>query len=350
MRTATLAICLGLLAQAAAADPVSDFYKGKQVQIIVGYGAGGGYDMYARVLARHLGSKIPGSPGIVVQNMPGAGSLRAANFIQSVAPKDGTAIGAVDRQLALSAVLGTTTNLQFKANEINWVGTLSSYENDAFMLWVRRDAPAKSLDDLRRPGGTPIKVGGAAVGSSDDTVVIVLKEVLGLNVELVTGYPDGNTIALAVERNELHARTAGLSSISSTRPHWMKADGLVHPLVAVGRETRHPDFPDVPVARELAKDDRSRMIVSIIQSPYRLARPYIAPPKVPADRMKALQEGFMATARDAAFLAEAKKLDLDVSPLSGEEIRKMVAEIAQAPKEPLDYLKRVLAGDAAAKK
>lgn len=357
MKRAVKALCATLFAStslafagsALAQDDLAEFYKGKQVQIIVGYGAGGGYDMYARVLSRHMSPHLPGSPTIVVQNMPGAGSLRAANYVHSVAPKDGTVIGAVDRQLALSAVLGTTPNMQFKASEINWVGTLSSYEGDAFFLWARKDADVKSLEDLKKKDGPPLKVGGAAVGSSDDTVVAVLRDVLGLNVRLVTGYPDGNSIALAVERGELDARTAGFSSISSTRPHWLKPDGDMHPLLAVGRTTRLPEFPNTPVARELAETPRAKLILSIIESPYRLARPYIAPAGIPEDRLDALQKGFMATAKDKAFLAEANKLNLDISPLPGSEIKEMVKEIATAPDETMAYLKGVLTGKPAAK-
>ncbi|HEY8578979.1 MAG TPA: tripartite tricarboxylate transporter substrate-binding protein [Beijerinckiaceae bacterium] len=333
----------------AAAQAPADFYKGKNLNLVVGYGAGGGYDMYARVLSRHMGRHMPGEPTVVVQNMPGAGSLRAANFVHAVAPKDGLTIGAVDRQMALSAVLGTTANMQFKADEIAWIGTLSSYENDAFILWGRKDAKAKTLEDLKRPGGPTLAVGGAAVGSSDDTVVLVLRDVLKLNVRLVTGYPDGNAIALAVERGELDARTSGFSSIASTRPHWLKPDGPMTPLLAVGRTTRLPQFPDTPIARELAPDERARLIVSLVESPYRLARPYIAPAGLPADRLATLQKAFLETARDPEFVKEAQKLDLDVSPLGGDEIKALVKEIAAAPPDTLAYLRGLLTGDAGAK-
>lgn len=347
-----VATALGVVMMASApalAQTPAEFYQGKPLTLIVGYGAGGGYDMYARVLSRHMGRHMPGKPNVTVQNMPGAGSLRAANYVHAVAPKDGATIGAVDRQMALSAVLGTTANMQFKPDEINWVGTLSSYADDAFILWGRKEANAKSLADLQRPGGPVLAVGGAAVGSSDDTVVLVMRDVLNLNVRLVTGYPDGNAIALAVEQGELDARTAGFSSIASTRPHWLKPDGPMTPLLAVGRKTRHPQFPDTPLASELAKDERARLIVALIESPYRLARPYIAPPGVPADRMAALQEAFMATTKDPAFLAETKKLDLDVSPLTGDDIRKLVLEIAASPPETRAYLRGLLMGDTGAK-
>ena len=347
-----VAIALGAVMMAgvpALAQTPAEFYQGKTLNLIVGYGAGGGYDMYARVLARRMGRHMPGAPTVAVQNMPGAGSLRAANYVHAVAPKDGATIGAVDRQMALSAVLGTTSSMQFKPDEINWLGTLSSYADDAFILWGRKEAQAKSLDDLRRPGGPVLAVGGAAVGSSDDTVVLVMRDVLRLNVRLVTGYPDGASIALAVERGELDARTAGFSSIASTRPQWLKPDGPMTPLVAVGRKTRHPQFPDTPLASELAPDERARLIVALIESPYRLARPYIAPPGVPADRMAALRKAFMETARDPEFLAEAKKLDLDVSPLDGDEIRQLVLDMAAAPADTRAYLRGLLMGDAGAK-
>ena len=185
---AALWIAIGLAGSAAArADDVADFYKGRQVQIVVGYGAGGGYDFLARLLARHLGGYIPGNPTVVVQNMPGAGSMRAANWLANVAPRDGSVIGAFDRQVPLFAVLGRPPAVTFKATDLNWLGTMSSYAEDAYVLWVRRDAAAKSIDDLLRPGGPSLKVGGSAAASTDDATVIALRDLTGMRLELITG-------------------------------------------------------------------------------------------------------------------------------------------------------------------
>lgn len=350
LKTFAASMAALFVSAAAMAQPAADFYKGKQFQIVVGYGAGGGYDLYARVLGRHMGAHLPGKPTVVVQNMPGAGTLRAANYVHAVAPKDGTVIGAIDRQVPLSVLLGTTENAQFKADEINWVGTLSSYGVDAFVLWARTDAPAKNLDDLIRPGGPTIAVGGAAVGSTDDTIVAIMRDVLKMNVRLVTGYPDGNSISLAVERGEIHARTADYSSIASTRPHWLKPEGGMRPLLAVGRADRHRNLPDVAIARELVKDEHARAIVEMVESPFQLARPYLAPAGIPADRLATIEKAFMATTEDPAFLAEAKKLDFDISAKPGAELRKIIAALTKAPKEAQDYLRGVLTTSDAKKK
>ncbi len=334
-----LGACLGGLARA---DDVADFYRGKQVQIVVGYGPGGGYDLYARLLARHLGSFIPGNPSVVVQNMPGAGSLRAAGFIQSVAPRDGTVIGALDRQAPLSAVLGGNPAIKFAAGEMNWLGTMSSYADDAFVLWARKDAAAKSLADLLRPDGPELKVGGSATGSTDDATVLLMRDVAGLRLRLITGYPDGNSIALALERGEVDARTAGVSSITATHPDWLRADGPVRPIFQIGRKTRLAVLPDVPTARELARDARGRSIVEAMELPYQLARPFVLPPGLPADRQAALRKAFMEAVSGKALRDEAARMNVDVSPLDGAEVARLVADMAKAPPEALAYLKQLL--------
>ncbi len=335
--------CLDM--DARAQDALADFYQGKQVQIVVGYGAGAGYDLYARLLARRFGAHLPGHPAVVVQNMPGAGSLRAANFVHAVAAKDGATIAAVDRQVALSAALGYAPNVQFKAREIVWLGTLSSYADDSYNLWVRKDAPARTLEDLRVPGGPRLKVGGSSVSSGADTMALVLRDALKLNIDLVKGYPDGAAIALAVDRNEVDASTAGISALA-TRPQWLTPDGPVRPLVAVGRTTRHPMFPDVPLASELAGDEQARAMIRILELPYRIARPYMTTPGAPPERVAALRKAFLATAADATFLAEAQKAKIDVSALSGEEIARLVADIETSPEQAKAQMRALMGGDA----
>jgi tripartite-type tricarboxylate transporter receptor subunit TctC len=323
------------------ADSVEDFYKGHPIQMIVGYGAGGGYDVYARIFARYLGAHMPGNPTVIVQNMPGAGSLRAANYIYSVAPKDGATIVAIDRQVPFSALLGTAGPVPFDPRKVTWIGALSSYANDAFLLFVRKDAPAKTLEDMRRPGGPETTIGGSADGSTDNDVINLLRIAAGMNLKLISGYPDGNSISLALERGEVHARMVGLSSAQSTRPEWLRPDSIVHPMVQFGRATRHPDFPDVPTARELAKDERSRLMIEIAEMPYKLSRPYIAPPGIPPERTAALQNALMEVAKDPRFLEEAAKLKIDISPAHGSEAATMIERISSAPPETLEALKKL---------
>lgn len=336
-------VLLPLFGTSVRADEVADFYKGRQIQIVIGYGAGGGYDLNARLLARYLGAHIPGNPSIVPQNMPGAGSLRAANYIATVAPKDGTVIGAVDRQVSLTALLGGNPAVKFTPADINWIGTLSSYENDAFILFLRKDAAAKSAADLLRPDGPEATVGGSAIGSTDDITVIILRDVAKMHLKLVTGYPDGNSIALAVERGEVQGRTAGLSSISGTRPQWLAPDSIVRPIVQIGRVTRHPQFADVPTAREIVKDPRSRAIIEAMELTYQLARPYISPPGIPAARLAALRKGFIEAANSKPLRDEAAKMNVELSPVEGGEAAKLMAGMANAPAEALDYLRKLLA-------
>lgn len=340
---ALFAFVICAFAGIARADDVADFYRGKQVQIVVGYGAGGGYDLYARLLARHLGDFIPGNPSVVVQNMPGAGSLRAAQYIQSVAARDGTFIGALDRQAPVAAVLGDNPAIRYRAADMMFLGTMSSYADDAFVLWARRDAAAKSLADLLRPDGPELKVGGSASGSTDDATVLFLRDVTGMRLKLITGYPDGNSIALALERGELDARTTGVSSVTATHPDWLRPDGPVHPLVQVGRKNRLAALPDVPTARELARDDRGRAIIEAMELPYQLARPYVLPPGIPADRRVALRKAFMDALNSNALRAEAEKMSVDISPLDGETVGGLVASMEKSPPEVLAYLRKLLA-------
>jgi tripartite-type tricarboxylate transporter receptor subunit TctC len=341
----TAAVALGLMAlamPAAWADEVADFYKGKTVQLIVGYGPGGGYDIYARVLARHMGKYIPGNPNVVIQNMPGAGSLRAANYLYGVAPKDGTVFGTFARNMPLLGLLKTNQNVQFDPKKFTWLGSSSSYANDAYLLLVRKDAAVKSVEEARRPGGPPIILGSTAEGTSSDAMPVVLRDMLGFNIKQITGYTDSGVLFLAMERNEVEGRTVGLSAVRSNKPDWLKPDGPMRALVVFGRATRHPDYPDVPTARELAKSDRDRALIEILEAPYLLSRPYAAPPGVPPARAKALQEAFMAAHKDPAYIEEAKKLDIDVSPIDGQEILHLIDRIAATPPDVLKSIEKLI--------
>jgi tripartite-type tricarboxylate transporter receptor subunit TctC len=327
------------------ADPLTDFYKGKQINLVVGYGTGGGYDVYARLLARHIGKYLPGNPGIIVQNMPGAGSLRAANYLYNAAPKDGSVIGTFGRDIALLGMLGNP-NARFDPLKLTWLGSSSSYGDDAYLLFARRDAGVKSIDDARRPGGPPLVLGGSAGGASSNDVSTVLRDALGLNLKVVVGYPDSNAIYLAVDRKEVDGRCVGLSSVQSSHPEWLAPKSGMHVLVQFAHATRHPAFADVPTARELAKDDSSRALIELAEIPYTLSRPFAAPPGVPNDRAAALQAAFLAAHRDPQYLDEAAKLKIDVSPIDGREVLHALARIAAAPAEPLRYMKKLLGENA----
>jgi tripartite-type tricarboxylate transporter receptor subunit TctC len=326
------------------ADDVADFYKGKRVNLIVSYGPGGGYDVYARVLARHMSKHIPGNPPIVVQNMPGAGSLRGTNYIYNVAPKDGTVFGTFARNMPLLGLLKTGQNVQFDPTKFTWLGSSSSFANDAYVLLVRKDAKVKSVEDARKPGGPPIVLGSTAEGASSDAMGVVLREMLGFNIKLIPGYTDSGVLFLAIERGEIDGRTVGLSAVRSNKPDWLKPDGLARVLVVFGHATRFSDFPDVPTAQELARTPEDRNLIKILEVPYQLSRPYAAPPGVPEDRAKALQAAFLATHKDPAYLAEAEKLSIDVSPVGGDEILKLIDEISKTPPDELKKVEKLIAG------
>jgi len=344
-RRCVAALLAGLaLAAPVHADPVADFYRGRTITLVVGYGPSGGYDLFGRMIARHLGRHIPGNPSIVVQNMPGAGSLRATNWLYSVAPRDGSVIAIFARDMPLLAILGTNRAATFDPRKFSWLGSASDFSRDAYLLMVRADAPAHSIEEARRPGGPPLVLGGTAVGAAGSDVPIILRDTLGINVKLVEGYQDSGAIFLAVDRGEIGGRTVDLSSMKSFRPGWMTPNGGMRALVQFARATRHPDFPDVPTARELARNDAARALIEFAELSYRISRPFAAPPDVPADRAKALQDAFMAVHQDAEYLAEAARLRMEVSPIDSRAVLDTIDRIAAAPPQVLDYLRRLMAG------
>ena len=342
-RWAAILAVLALVMPEAHADAVADFYKGKLIKVVVGFGSGGGYDAYARLLARHFGKHIPGNPSLVVQNMPGAGGLRAANFIYAAAPKDGTTIGTFSRDIPLLAMMGTNTGAQFDPRKFTWLGSSSSFADDAYVLMVRADAPVTSIAEARRPGGPTLVLGGSGEGASGNDVPMILRDTIGLNVKVVGGYPDTAAIFLAMERGEVNGRTVDLSTLRTFRPHWLMPGGGMRVLLQFARSTRHPDFPGVPTARELAPTDAARALIELTELPYAMARPFMAPPDVPPDRAQALQAAFLATHRDPQYLEEAARLRLDVSPVGGADILRTIERVAGASPDTLDHLKRLLA-------
>jgi tripartite-type tricarboxylate transporter receptor subunit TctC len=340
-RIGIIAVGLGLgsavLAAPAAAQ--QDFYRGKTIRLIIGYGTGGGYDTYARLLARYMGRHLPGNPTIVPQNMPGAGSTAAANYIFNVAPKDGTTFGTFARGLPLSGVIDPSNKaIKFKPEKFTWIGSSSSYKNDAYLLLVRSELPVKTVADLRGANAKRIALAATNAGSTSYDVPVQLLEVLGLNIKIIHGYPDGAAMSLAVERKEVDGRMIGLSSIQATQPEWLGENGFMRPLLQFGRRTRHPLVKNIPMARELAGPEDAALI-ELLEMPFFLARPYAAPPDVPKDRAAILMKAFMATHEDKDYLADAKKQKMDVSPIDGDDIREMLERMTNiSPKVVERYL------------
>lgn len=324
-------------ATVAATPDVAAFYKGKTVTVLVGYGAGGGYDTYARTLAAHLGKHIPGTPTVIVQNMPGAGSILSANHLFSAAAKDGTVIGTFGRGLPYTELVGET-EAKFKSAEFNWIGSM----NDEVSVCVARsDAPIKTFDDVLK---SPLKIG--ATGPDDDTGFFprFLNGLLGTKFELVTGYKGGNDVNLALERGEIQGRCGfSWSSLVSTKPQWLK-DKFVTLLVQMSL-AKHPDIPkDVPLIMDYAKNAEQRQLLEVIFSRQTMGRPFAAPPGVPAERVAALRAAFDKTMADPEFLADAKKAKQELNPKSGDEIQKIITKIFTTPQAQRDKLKEIVAG------
>jgi len=341
------AIAFGLSALApsqAISQSVDNFFAGKTVSIFIGFGPGGAYDLSARVLARHMGRHLAGNPQMVPKNMPGAGSLRATNHLYVNAPKDGTTFGTFARNMPLLGVLGGNANVQFDPRKFTWLGSPSSAQDDAYMLFVRRNAKTNTIEDARRRDRDPIILGGTAEGATGNDVAFLIRDTLGLNIKLIAGYPDSGALFLAVDRGELDGRFVGLSAVSSNKPEWLKPGGPVKALVQFARQTRHPDFPDTPTARELAPEGRAKQLIELAEIPYMLSRPYAAPPGIPAERASALRAAFNATTRDKEFLVEAAKLGLDVSPVGADEALRMLEQLAAAPPELKEELRKLQGG------
>jgi tripartite-type tricarboxylate transporter receptor subunit TctC len=335
-----LSVTLATISTAAASND-AEFYKGKSVTLIIGYPVAGGYDLYARALARHIGAHIPGKPTIVVQNMPGAASLNATNHLFNVAARDGTVFGAFDRYMPLLALLGGNANIRFKPEQFTWLGSLSATKDDAFVLWGRKNEKIKSIEDLRRPGGPILTIGTTAAGATDNDIGVLLRDALNLNIKVIPGYPSTTAIALNVERGELDGQLMGFVSTRVVKPEWMTPNSDMHVLLQFARTTRMPDLPHVPTTREIARNEKELRLIEVAELPYQLARPFAAPPQVPADRSANLQSAFRKTSEDPAFLADAEKMKLEISPVYAEETLRLIQQLAATPEDILEQLRNL---------
>ncbi len=329
MAIAALALALPA-ARDAAAQSVEQFYRGRTITMLVGVAPGGINDISARLVARHLGRFIAGNPSLVVQNNPGAGGLVTANRLYVNAEKDGSVLAKLERAVPQLAIQGHP-NAQFDPMQLTWLGSLSSYADDAYLMLVNADHRARSVADLKTPGIT-VTLGADHVASSNLIFATIAKEVLGLNVNIVRGYTGAAPMFLAMQRGELDGQMVGLSSVRvGQRDLWNKK--AFRPLMAFGRTTRHPDFPDLPIGRELAADPSALALIDFAELPFFMALPFAGPPGIPAERAHALQAGFMAMCRDPAFVEEAGKLGMSMSAIDGKAILELLARTAATPKD-----------------
>ena len=306
------------------AQSPADFYKGRNIDLYIGYSAGGGYDVYARALARHMGRFVPGNPTIVPKNMTGAGSLVLTNWLYNVAPKDGTAFGMIGRGTAFDPLLGST-KAQFDADKFNWIGSMNN-EVSVCVAW--HTTGITTLEQLKQK---ELTVGGSGQAADTDQFPKVLNATLGTKFKVVTGYPGGNDVDLAMERGEVMGRCGwSWSSVIATHQSWID-DKKINVLVQLSL-SRHADLPNVPLIMDFAKTDDEKQIFKLVFARQPMGRPFLAPPGIPAERVEALRKAFMDTLNDKEFRAETDRMKLEINPVSGDAVQAIVQEVNRTPK------------------
>jgi tripartite-type tricarboxylate transporter receptor subunit TctC len=321
-----LALALLLLAgRAIAAEDVAAFYKGKTVRIVVGVAVGSGYDINARLLARHMAAHIPGQPTVIVQNQPGAGSLTMTNQLYASGPFDGTVIGAPFNGLPTTPLL-QPGGARFDATKLNWIGS-SNRETQITYVW--HTAPVQNIAELAQK---ELVVGAQAPGSTQYDFPVLANRLFGFKFKVITGYESTPKIHLAMERGEVHGNGAtNWSTLKALNTNWLD-EKKVKP-IAQWTLKKHRELSDVPMILDLAKSDADRQALLLALARLEFGRPFFLPPNVPPERVEALRRAFDATMRDPAYLAETEKLKIDIEPLSGEQVSSLVAEIYATPAE-----------------
>jgi tripartite-type tricarboxylate transporter receptor subunit TctC len=323
----------GALAQ----DSVAQFYKGKTITIIVASSAGGGYDLYARMLSRHMGKHIPGHPSFVVTNMPGAASNVAAAHIYNIAPKDGTVIGAIFMGAVVEPLFSQKMRTTHDTSKFNYIGNANK---DVYVCLIRSEAPVKNFAEVFEK---EIVMGGTAEGASTRDFAVLLKNVLGAKFKIVSGYPGSREVNLAIERGEVHGG-CGQSWSSVVANHRTQfSEGRLKPLVQED-VAGYPELNSqgIPRSIQFARTEEQRQILDLVYSQTVFGRPYVVAPEVPKERVDALRKAFMAAIRDPELMAEATKIDLDIDAISGEELQAMISRIYATPKDILEKAKQAL--------
>ena len=323
---------MGLLATPPShAQTVEQFYKGKTVTILVGTSPGGINDITARFAAKHFGRFIPGNPAILVQNTPGGGGLVTANRIYQATERDGTVIAKLERATPQLAVQGNP-QVQFDPLKLNWLGSMSSYADDAYLMLINADNPVKSVDEIRPGGRAKITLGANNAASSNLIFGLISRDMLHLNVSVVRGYTGAAPLFLAMQRKEIDGQLVGFSSVKTGQRDLLDRKAF-RALAQFGRTSRHPEFKDMPTGRELTSDPAMLSLIDFAEIPFFMSLPFVAPPGVPADRVKALQAAFMAMCRDKTVLEEAGKLGIDMSAIDADEVMRLVSRMVATPKE-----------------
>ena len=328
------AIALANLAAPARADDVADFYRGKRITLIIGYGTGGGYDLYARMLGRFIGAHIPGNPTIVPQNMPGAGSRSAANWLYKIAPQDGTVIATLGQATPTDQALDRP-GVVFDSTKFNWIGNLVVVNNILFV------SSASGVTTFAQAKQKPLAIGSTGASSPSVLYPQVSNNLLGTKFKIISGYPGGGDINIAVERHEVDGRGSdSWASLKSTHPDWLR-DHSVSILFQVGPK-RETDLPDVPLWTELAGNDEQRAALEVLSGDVSVGRPILTTPNVPVERVKALRQAFDETMRDPQFLEATKQSNMDLNPMGGEELQQIVGKISAPSPKVLAMVKEAI--------
>lgn len=321
---------LALLAVAPRVGEAQSSYEGKTITIVVGFKAGGGYDRTARLLARHLPKHIPGKPNVIVQNMPGANSIIAANHVYAVAKPDGLTIGTFNRNLVL-AQLSNVSGVKFDQTKFAWIGSAAS---ESTILAIRSDLPYKSFDDLKKAGKTLV-IGATGPGANTYDFPLLLKELLGIDLKIVSGYSSSSDIMLAIERKEVDARAG---SYSSLRPFIDRK--LVHPVIRA--RASEAGIEQLPVDENLASTPRAKAIMALRSAPEVVGRPFVMTPGTPDAMLKMMREAFRNAIKDPELIAEAKKAKMDLEYMPGDEALKIIQEVLSQPKDVVDEFSKYI--------
>jgi tripartite-type tricarboxylate transporter receptor subunit TctC len=326
-------LVLGSMNPLCAQEP---FYRGKTIRLVISTGVAGGYAEYARVLAEYMPRHIAGRPHVIVQSMPGAGGLLAANFLYSQAPADGTTIGIVHSSVPFAPLWGAK-GVRFDTLKFNWLGSLDRVDG---MCISWHESPVRTWQDMLTHEYT---VGSSGAGSQMDTYPAILNRLFGTKIRVIAGYKDGTAVYVAMERGEVDGRCGGqMTVIRSTRPWWITEKKFRVPILIA--ERRSADFPDTPTIMEFVQDDATRAQLELVLAAQNLDRPVVAPPGVPAERVRELRTAFDATMADAAFGAEIDRRNLHVDPVSGEEMLKAFQRAFAAPPEVIAGARAMMGG------
>jgi tripartite-type tricarboxylate transporter receptor subunit TctC len=314
--------------------PADDAFAGKNIQVVVGFSAGGAYDLYARVLSKHMGRHLPGNPKLITQNMPGAGGIKAGTYLYEHAPRDGTSFGIFARGNIIAPLFGQGT---FDATKYNWVGSVTDDVN-VCMSW--HTSKIKTWEDMQKNVFT---VAGQGPGTDPNIYANLTKNLFGAPIKIVNGYPGSSEIGLAMERGEVDGVCAfSYSTVRSTYREKIQRKQL-NLLFQAGLK-KASELPDVPLLLDLARDDRERSILRFVTGVQSIGRPFFAPPGLPEDRVRTLREAFMKTMDDPEFLAETQKLGLPVNPMPGASVNALVDELYRTPKSVIEQAKQMISG------